>query len=379
MRKNFLLFICSLLLVACQKPGDVPLPKEKDSSAVASNKPYEFDIPVYFPEYEARIPSDNPTTTAGVELGRMLFYEKKLSGDNSMACATCHQQSKAFTDGKAVSVGIDGIVGTKSAMSIENMLWSNRFFWDGRAASLEEQAKEPIPNPIEMHQSLDKSVEKIAADTLYPEKFKTAFGTAEVTSDRIAKAIAQFERTLISKDSKYDQYLRGEYQPTNQEMEGMNLFLTHPIAGQTRGGNCGDCHSGVLTSGLPDGFVAFHNNGLDSLEDMDPGLYTITKDSADFGKFKAPSLRNIALTAPYMHDGRFNTLEEVLDHYNDHIHMSKTLDGFIIDGVNEPIPEGQPIKLGLTDDEKAAIIAFLKMLTDEKFVTNPDYSSPFKK
>jgi len=342
-----------------------------------ANEAYELNAPTYFGSYNERIPDDNPTTKKGVELGRMLFYEKKLSGDNTMSCASCHQQSKAFTDGFAVSEGIDGISGRFSAMSLTNLLWSEKFFWNGRAESLEDQALQPIEDPIELHQSLDDAVEKLE-EAGYLPLFKEAFDTEVIEPVYIERALSQFQRTLISANSKYDQYLKGDYKPTQSELRGMNLFFTHPIPGQLRGGNCGDCHSNFLTSGSIPGFSGFHNNGLDTDAEMDPGLFTVTGNPADRGRFKTPSLRNIALTAPYMHDGRFSTLEEVLDHYNEGVKRSETLDILLIEGSNEKIDPHEEVRLGLTEQEKQDIIAFLHMLTDEEFINNPQFSDPFK-
>lgn len=371
---NRLIYCLGMLamLLACDDNNpeeDISYPESYD---------LEAELPYYFgTNYE--IPEDNPMTVQGIELGRMLFYETKLSGDNTMSCGSCHLQSLAFTDGKSVSAGIDGINGTKSAMSISNMLWNKKFFWNGRAESLEEQALIPIQDEIELHQSLEDAVAKLQATEDYPELFLKAFKSETITAENIGKAIAQFERTLISSNSKYDQYLKGEYTPTVEEQLGIDLFFTHPIpqAG-LRGGNCGDCHTNVLTTGDLSAFNGFHNNGLDEDEDLDTGLEEVTGNETDKGKFKAPTLRNIELTAPYMHDGRFSTLEEVLEHYDQHIFTSETLDPLIIEASNEIRSEGDPIQLYLTDDEKQAIIAFLKMLTDDDFITNEKFSNPFE-
>jgi len=337
---------------------------------------FELVTPPYFGSYNERIPEDNPITSKGFELGRMLFYEKKLSGDNSMSCASCHQQSKAFTDGNAFSAGIDGQKGTVSSMSLVNLLWAEHFTWNGKMASVEEQSTEPVRNPIEMHETFDDAIQKLE-EAGYTRLFHEAFDTEQITEELIGKALAQFQRALISSNSKYDQYLRGEYVPTPSEKRGEQLFFTHPIPGQLRGGNCGDCHLGPLTSGAIDGFQGFHNNGLDDDANMSEGLATVTGNPADRGRFKTPSLRNIALTAPYMHDGRFETLEEVIDHYDNGIHQSSTLDVLIIEGSNENQASGARPQLFLTEQEKDDILAFLHMLTDEEFVTNPKFSNPF--
>lgn len=340
-------------------------------------EPYQIQAPWYFPEYT--IPEDNPTTKQGVELGRMLFYENRLSANNSKSCSSCHQQEKAFTDGRSLAVGISNQPFIRNSMSLSNLLWVKRFNWDGRATSLEAQAKEPITHPMELGQSLEKSVEKLQNTEIYPEKFRQAFGTDQITPDLMLKALAQFERTLISDNSKLDKYWRKEYDLTEQEQWGMDLFYTHPEpAVGLRGGNCGDCHVGPLTGGALEGLEGFHNNGLDTEENLAPGLSEITEEDQDKGKFRAPSLRNIALTAPYMHDGRFSTLEAVLDHYDEHIQMSQTLDPLIMEASNEMPVTGEPIKLHLTGDEKDAILAFLHMLTDSTFISDERFSNPFE-
>ena len=353
-----------LLIAACD--GDVE-----------PEGPVSLNTPSYFGPYA--IPENNPTTHEGVRLGRALFYEKRLSGDQSMSCANCHQQAYAFTDGNQFSKGIDGIEGSFNSMSLQNLLWSERFFWNGRATSLEDQALKPIEDPIELHLPLSEAVARLQADGAYEKMFKQAFGDKKVTADRIAMAIAQFERTLISNNSRYDKFLRNEGDLSDLELQGLELFFTHPTpTAGIRGGNCGDCHLGPRTSGAMPGFDGFHNNGLDDQTSIKLGLSEITGEANDVGKFKAPTLRNIALTAPYMHDGRFQSLEEVLDHYNDHIKWSETLDPLIRSASNLTDYPPQEIKLGLSENEKTAIIAFLNTLTDTSFIHNPAFSSPFE-
>jgi len=363
-RSIFLLSLI-LLLAACDPEEYAPL----------KNNRYEINPPIYFGDYQERIPNDNPITKNGFQLGRKLFYEKALSADNSISCGTCHQQEMAFTDGRATSKGIDGKLGKVSAMSLSNLLWTDKFTWAGKFNRLADQSLEPIENPIEMHLPLEKAVKNLE-DLGYGADFQKAFGSYEINVERIGKALAQFQRALISDHSKYDQYLRGEYEPTASELSGMQLFFTHPIPGKLRGANCGDCHLGPLTSGDIDGFQGFHNNGLDSDETMDDGLMGVTGKAADKGKFKTSTLRNIAVTAPYMHDGRFQTLEEVLDHYNSGIKKSETLDILIMEASNEPLENHDQINLYLTEKEKKDVIAFLKMLTDESFLNNPEFSNP---
>ena len=335
-------------------------------SSTTSPTPYELEYPAYFGG-RFRIPKDNPTTVEGVQLGRRLFYEKALSANGVISCATCHRQELAFTDGLTFSRGVDGSLTPRNAMSLANLLWVRNLFWDGRSPSLEEQAKIPLTNVHEMGQSLEASSAKLQEMAPYPELFRKAFGSDQITGERIVKAIAQFERTLISADSPYDQYLQGMYEPTLQEKRGMELFMRPPNPEKNiRGANCGHCH------GSPKLFIElFHNNGLDSLP-KDVGREQVTGYPADRGRFRVPTLRNIALTAPYMHDGRFHSLEEVLDHYNEHIQESPNLSQFLRGVSNEAGGES----LLLTPSEKDDIIAFLHILTDSTFITNPAFSDP---
>ncbi len=356
----------AIILVACEDNNTFPAPK--------GQYPLE-QLPAYFGK-NFQIPADNLLTYEGVELGRMLFYETKLSANNQISCASCHQQSKAFTDGLAVSVGVEGRKRDVGSMSLSNLLWQKKFNWNGSASTLEEQVVMPIQHPNEMNQSLAISAQKLQATNNYPQKFKEVFKSEQITPQNIAKALAQFLRTLISANSKFDKVLRGEAQLTESEQRGRVLFFTHPIAGQLRGGNCGDCHGGLMVGGTAPDFQGFHNNGLDTDANLKNGLFDITKNPNDKGKFKAPSLRNIALTAPYMHDGRFQTLEEVLNHYNEHIKMSSSLDVLITEASNNLFVPPNTVDLGLTAQEKADIIAFLRTLTDEEFINNPKFKQP---
>ncbi|MCS3732104.1 cytochrome-c peroxidase [Mucilaginibacter dorajii] len=336
---------------------------------------YEDPIPtgsfqlVYPANFGNRInvPADNPTTKQGVYLGRLLFYETALSAGNKLSCSSCHRQEKAFTDGKALSEGVDHVLSTRNSMSLANLLWTRKFFWDGRAASLEEQAATPLSNPHEMGQSLTISAQKLSRIQSYPALFKLVYGDTLINGDRIVKAIAQFERTLISANSRYDQYLRNAYQPNELEQKGMALFNQFPQPEKgIRGANCAHCHGGAKTY-----MELFHNNGLDSIP-KDEGIETLTGLPADRGRFKVPTLRNIALTAPYMHDGRFKTMEEVIDHYSDHIKQSASLSSFLQGESNEI--GGTSLKL--LPEEKKELIAFLNMLTDSTFISNPAFSNP---
>jgi len=360
-----IVFILLVIQLSCKKEQPVI------ESPVLTAVPYNIDEAIpsqpYFGSYE--IPDDNPMTVQGVELGRMLFYEKMLSGDNTMSCAGCHKQEFAFSDGLAVSKGIDGIEGSRSSMAIINPLWDEQFFWDGREKTLEDQATKPIENPIELHQSLKDAVDKLKESEIYPQKFKAAFGDDEISSDRISKAIAQFERTLLSINSKYDKYRRGEVQLTDEERMGEQLFFLHASGPPTRAANCGDCHFAPTFTGRGD----VRNNGTDSVV-VDYGLELITGDPFDRGKMKVPTLRNLSYTAPYMHNGKFKTIEEVMRHYN-----KKGLKDHINVDVNMQISFNQAdsLGLGLTDLEIQQVIAFLKTLDDEEFINNEKFSSPF--
>ena len=367
--RNTISLLLLITLFSCTEKENVKPDKELKGN-------YPIEELLYFGD--ANIPTDNITTYEGIELGRKLFYDKRLSSDKTVSCASCHKQELAFTDGKAKSVGVNNEEMPVSAMSLVNLTWNNRLTWNGKSTSLEEQAILPMENHQEMNQDAEITAQILSATSEYPLLFEKAFGNKEITPQKIAKALAQFQRTLISNNSNYDKYLRGEYQPTESELRGIQLFFTHPDAEQgIRGGNCGDCHLGTLTSGSTLGFEGLHNNGLDSNADLKEGLFSVTQNRFDKGKFRTPSLRNIALTAPYMHDGRFQTLEQVLEHYDNGIKKSQTLSSLITAASNEFItnPNGE-VNLFLTEQEKKDIIAFLEMLTDEEFITNPKFSEP---
>jgi cytochrome c peroxidase len=303
------------------------------------------------------VPPDNPTTTDGVLLGRMLYYDPILSGDSTLACAGCHMPERAFTDDKRFSVGIDGIEGDRNAPAVINVGWMRELFWDGRAPGVEDQARQPVTNPIEMHLEWAEAVSRLEAHPTYPRLFTRAFGTPEISEDRVVKAIAQFERTMVSANSKYDRWFRGEDVFTESELNGFTLFFTEV-------GDCFHCHvgdNGLFTDNL------YHNIGLES-EIVDVGRYAVTGRESDRGLFKTPTLRNLDFTAPYMHDGRFQTLDEVVQHYNSGGHPSPTVDPLI--RVN--------VGLGLTDSQKRDLIAFLRTLNDPGFVENPAFWNPFE-
>ena len=334
-----------------------------------------FSAPFVFGRFQ--LPPGNPLTSEAVELGRRLFYDPRLSGTNTVSCSTCHMQHLAFTDGKPTGVGVTGKPLAFNTMSLANLMWGPRhFFWNGRAASLEQQALIPIQHPDEMAQDLDELIVELGQDETYRELFDVAYGA--ISPATIAAALATFQRTLVSSNSRYDQFLRGEVALSDTEELGRKLFMAHPdVKASRRGANCIDCHSQFLTSGFNTRFDGFANNGLDLEEDLPAGLQEVTGKPEHRGMFKVPTLRNIALTAPYMHDGRFNTLEEVLDHYDRGIRKSSTLSALIMEADNLHKDGNDRISLNLTEEEKSAIIAFLHTLTDEEFVTAERFSNPY--
>ena len=361
---GILLSALALAVAGCHHGTDAA-----DEGPAPAPTPYTLAVPAGFPS--PVVPADNPLTVEGIALGRQLFYEKALSSTGTMACGSCHQQSKAFTDGKALAVGVDGVANSRGAMSLANVAWSTALQWDGAFTTLEAQAQHPIENAPEMHQSLAVGAARLQATDTYPALFRAAFGTRTITNDLVLKALAQFERTLVSAGSRYDQFRTTRTGFSADELAGLQLYTTHIAPGIVRGAECFHCHTQPLMSSAYEG--KFFNNGLD-LTFADAGRGAITGLAADQGKFVAPSLRNIALTAPYMHDGRFQTLQAVLDHYSDHVQMaSPNLDNNLIQGINNP-PFGT--HMDLTATEKRQVLAFLLTLTDSAFVQNPAFAAP---
>lgn len=357
MKYLFFIFVAVALFLSCKKDkvGYTPTP-------------YVLEIPSHFPDMP--IPTDNPMTVEGVALGRKLFYEEKLSGDNSISCATCHAPANSFTDPNQFSTGIDGIQGTRNSMALINLGWQTSFFWDGRVKTLEDQILEPVPNPIEMHQSWKAAVGKLEADMNYKNMFFKAFGEAGIDSLKVSKAIAQFLRTMISGSSKFDVMYKFENSLplTSQEQSTYALVTPEEWAGydlfkSMNGADCFHCHKGTFMA-----INGFSNNGLDATF-TDQGRAGITGDPNDAGKFKVPTLRNIALTAPYMHDGRFSTLDEVIEHYSTGIVMSSTVD-------LSNLQFAQQGGVQLDTQEKDLLKKFLMTLTDYDFINNPDFQDP---
>lgn len=307
---------------------------------------FKFELPKHFPKPAYDL-SKNNITKEGFELGRKLFYDGILSRDGSISCGSCHIQSSAFTHhSHDVSHGIDDLLGDRNAPAVMNMAWSPVFFWDGGVHDLDLFSISPIENPVEMDEKLGNVLDKLRKHEEYPKLFKKAFGTQEITTDRFLKALSQFQLSLISSSSRYDQFLTGQNNDLNQEeLAGLKLFEE----------NCASCHSGVLFTDY-----SFRNNGIKHYGDLGRGRITLNPN--DDYKFKVPSLRNVAVTAPYMHDGRMYTLDAVLNHYTDQIVPSRNLDPLLTN------------KIKLTPSDKKAIISFLHTLTDKEFTTNSLFS-----
>jgi cytochrome c peroxidase len=298
-------------------------------------------LPLGLDPYAAKVPADNLITPEKIELGKVLYFDPRLSKDDTISCASCHDPQKGYSNGTAFATGVGGAVGGRSAPVITNRLFSTLQFWDGRSPSLEDQALGPIQNPIEMAMSLDDVVAKIAKIPGYPELFNKAFGTPEVNSERIGKAIATFERTIVSGNSKFDRHENGDANALNEsETRGLALFR-----GKAK---CSVCHTGF---NLTD--EKYHNIGvgMDAAE-PDPGRFAQTKKPEDTGAFKTGTLRDIVHSAPYFRDGSAKTLEEVVDFYDKggtpNPHLSKNI-----------------FKLNLTDQEKKDLVAIMKAFTGD--------------
>jgi cytochrome c peroxidase len=356
--------ICAGLSAGCNgsmsEPGTVLTTPELPTPAFR----YAVVLPEHFspgvpnsPGSADNTPASNRITDAGATLGRVLFYDRRLSANDAISCASCHLQSRAFADTARFSRGFNGGRTKRHTMGLGNARFyaRGRFFWDERAFSLESQVLLPIQDSVEMGMSLQALVAKLSATPFYPPLFADAFGNATVTSDRIALALAQFIRSMVSAGSRFDQAFANGEQPgfgvlSAIERQGMQVF--------NGPGGCVRCHN---TNGHIS--PAIFNNGLDA---------TITDAGAGSGRFKAPSLRNIELTSPYMHDGRFATLEEVVEHYDNGVKASPTLDPGLR-AIN-----GGARRLNLSVADKAALVAFLRALTDQGFVTDPRFSDPFR-
>lgn len=330
-------------------PPIIKKPTRKPINTVGT--PYRFRLAKGFPVPD--LPTDYPLSNERVALGRVLFHDPALSRNGTISCASCHQQKHAFTDSKRFSEGVDKQIGKRNSMPLINLAWKKHFFWDGRSPTLREQALIPIEDHLEMDESLENVVKKISAEKHYAPLFKSAYGSAEITPEHIGIAIEQFLITLTSYDSRFDRAGKGSPTLTDQEKRGFELFMTeHDPRQGLKGADCFHCHGGAFFTDHQ-----LHNNGLPPSGDI--GLAAVTGKKSDREKFSTPSLRNIALTSPYMHDGRFKTLEEVVAHYNSGLHRSPTLD--------PNLAKHPHSGLGLSKKDQAALVAFLKTLTDPQF------------
>ena len=387
MRFSRILVFAAMLLTAATHAGEtarrVNLPKTPFTYSNSNWPAHVQSVAALFDN----TPDDNPVTDHGATLGRVLFYDVTLSKNRTTSCASCHRQELAFTDDRRVSIGFDNKPVTRNSMSLINSRFyqRGRFFWDERAATLEEQVLMPIENEIEMGHKLNVLINQLQADPIYPPLFHQAFGEPTITRKRIAAALAQFVRSIVSFGSKFDigrskvsSVLDDFPNFTEQENLGKQQFF-----GRAR---CAECHLPDATASRERYFEdtipnrkrqsAFfflsepQANGIDSeIINNDPGVGEILQKKAALGKFKASSLRNIELTRPYMHDGRFKTLDQVIEHYNwsvgPHPNLDIRLQDFAANG------------LALPEREKVALAAFLRTLTDRKLITDPKFSDPF--
>lgn len=370
------LLLCGLfvLFISASCEPDIPLcvdcPDEETDALIsgpADPTAYTLEVASFLPR--PIVDATNPLTVEGIELGRRLFYDRIMGRDSAFSCADCHKQELAFTDGLPRAVGVAGRAGRRSAMSIVNMAFNpNGFNWDGRDAKLWEQAIHPVEDMLEMDEDWEAVLIRLRRSRDYPQRFRAAFGigrTSEITQELAVKAIAQFEMTIIAADSHFDRvvYRNTEFFTEEEQLGADSLFFIEDVPVGALHPGCGHCHNAPTF-----GDNRFRNNGLDnvsSLEDFqDLGFGAVSGSRFDNGKFRTPTLRNIALTAPYMHDGRFNTLEEVLDHYASGGHGVENED---------PNITGFP----LSERQKTALLAFLRSLTDESLLTDPRFASPF--
>lgn len=346
------------LVVACQTQKDTeptPVPPTSGTGGVVyQTTPVTLRQPANFPASVYDL-NRNPLTVEGVALGKTLFYDAQLSRDSTISCGFCHQQFAGFGHSDhSLSHGIGSKIGTRNVPGLQNLAWEREFFWDGGVKSLDELPLTPIQNPVEMDLKFSDALSRVQNSPKYPAMFKAAFGSDTVTTARFLKAVSQFLLTLVSADSRYDKYVRKEAggDLTTDELAGLSLFQQ----------KCATCHATDLFTDR-----SYRNNGLPTGNINDQGRYAITLAEADRLKFKVPSLRNVEKTFPYMHDGRFANLDQVLEHYRTGVKDSPTLDPLFK-------ANGQ-LGIALTDTEKKQVIAFLLTLTDNTFISNRAFSA----
>ncbi|MFN8152656.1 MAG: cytochrome c peroxidase [Bacteroidia bacterium] len=329
------------LVAGCKKD------KEEEETPVTPDT-VSFYVPSGFPAPVYTF-QNNPITADGFKLGRKLFYDPILSIDSTISCGACHQQFVAFANADhRFSHGVNNLLGSRNSPGLYNLAWFPNFMWDGGVNHIEVQPIAPITNPVEMNETIANVVYKLQRSTTYPSLFEKAFGDDSITAQNMLRAMAQFMGAMISSGSRYDQYREGKITLTSSEMSGLNLFRS----------KCTGCHTEPLLTDMQ-----FRNNGLDSVFYQDAGRGHITHLPQDSGLFRVPSLRNVALTYPYMHDGRFYSLMKVMDHYSSGIVNSTTLDS--------QLPVGG---MGLTQQEKTDIISFLYTLTDNSYIHDKRFS-----
>jgi cytochrome c peroxidase len=339
---------CAVVIYSCRKDPEIIV---NDNGA--QENLYQPVVPEGWPAPVYNFES-NPVTEAGFTLGRHLFYEPMLSEDTTVSCGSCHQQFFAFSNGPshATSHGVHDLVGKRNSPAVFNMNWHQKIMWDGGVSSLENQPIGPIQNPIEMNLSLTNALNRIAASPKYKTLFKNAYGDTVVTSQRFLKAFAQFMGLMVSYNSKYDQVKKGKESFTTNENNGYTVFKN----------KCASCHAEPLfTDYNAASLASFRNNGLPITIAQDSGRWRITNDPTDIFKFQTPSLRNLGFTAPYMHDGRFATLDAVLNHYISGIANTPNLDPQLSGGIQ------------MTAQEKSDLLSFLATLNDYKFVSDPRF------
>nr|MBS0037368.1 hypothetical protein [Saprospiraceae bacterium] len=362
-----ILAVLSIFIFACK---DDSKPDEGDLTFISFDPvPYNPDIPAGWPQLEQ--PADNPMTQEGVQLGRRLFFDPILSLDSTISCSTCHIPEKGFSDDNPLAVGIGGAIGDRRTMSLVNVGFVNSgLFWDGRAKTLEEQALHPIEDPREMNLSLSEAVERLQNHGDYSTRFRKAFGInhiREINADLLGKALAQFQRIIIvGGESKFERAMRGELAFSDEELEGRDMFFDANLL--SLDAECAHCHNRPLFT-----TNEFLNNGITEVERLldhpDPGLGEVTGKELDFGKFRVPTLINWELRDHFMHDGRFVSMEDVLDHYNSGGHRPSDPDEDNVDLLIYP--------LNMNQIEFDNLMAFLRTLSDTTFLENPDLQDPF--
>lgn len=374
-RLPIVLFVCAGA-IACKPslrdPKWTPKPTERmlawfkslNYSGFKGTKPYVLDYPDWYMNLNVEKP---PLTYEAVELGRYLFYDKALSADGSVACASCHQQKFSFADNRQFSVGVKGRLGRRNAMHLVNLVSDKRFFWDGRAESLEAQVLMPIEDNNEMDLPLEELIHRLAKHPVYAALFERAYNTKVITKDLVADALAQFVKSIISYSSP-DDYMRAVDVRRIQHSEiPAEMRKYWPLYKKnTSILNCGPCH----TTSAGYGQNQFEDVGLEA-DPKDVGYYVVTKEEKDKGKFKVPTTRNMGVTAPYMHDGRFSTIEVVIDHYRRGMVRKKNISPLYLD-------KDKKIKSTmLTDAEVAVMLEGIPLYTDEKMLADPKYADPF--